>query len=629
VLLVLLAPSRPRAAVRVEVEPGTVVALAEGQEIYVEAAPRKSEGLLAFSRRLCDDEAAAGEIAAANGGLERGLHAGVRYRVPYRLLRSELMVTAARTLFADDQPHAEGWRHRVRGYGELSRENLWRVSEWFTGQGQNFRAIRAHNRLVEEELIAGQTVVIPRELLLPAFRALLPPPSQTPPSQTSLNQTPSSQTLPNPKQQRAALPVLPSSAQETGTTGGVEGDDGAVATAARSLAAGFGARYELDYGRDGDGEYAVYRLRPGEALYSSVVVRFTGRLLAEDVNALAREVAARSGIRDVTDIPVGYAVKIPFELLMPEHLPQGHPRRSEYEAALAATAQFGNQVRALDLAGVTVILDAGHGGADSGASFAGVWESLYVYDVMLRVKYLLENYTAATVLPTVRDGERVLPEDRDVLSFSRNHRVLTTPPYRIEQAAIGTNLRWYLANSMFRASTKNGLDEKRMVFLSLHADSLHPSLRGAMVYVPDAGLRAGTYSRTGAVYASRKEYKEAPSVSFSHKSRVESEGLSRDLADDILRAFGRRGLEVHPDKPIREKIIRRRQQYVPAVLRYNAVPAKVLIELCNLSNDQDRRLLQTRAHRQKMAEAIVEGLLGYYGVDQRQVETLHVAEAAR
>jgi N-acetylmuramoyl-L-alanine amidase len=142
-------------------------------------------------------------------------------------------------------------------------------------------------------------------------------------------------------------------------------------------------------------------------------------------------------------------------------------------------------------------------------------------------------------------------------------------------------------------------------------------------------LRAGTYGRSGAVYAARKEYNEAPRVSFSHKSRVESEGLSRDLADDILRAFRRRGLAVHLDKPIREKIIRRRQEYVPAVLRFNAVPAKVLVELCNLSNEKDRRLLQTRVQRQKMAEAIVEGLLGYYGVEPRPAETLHVAEAAR
>ena len=580
----LMAPSIPRAAVRVQVEPGLVVALDEKQEIYVEAAPLAGEGLLSFSRRLCGHEEAAAAIAEANGGLPSGLHAGVRYRVPYRLLTPEMTLRAARSIFGHDEPRPEGWRHSVRGFGELARENLWRVAEWFTGRGANFAAIRDYNDLADEELVTGQTLVIPRELLLPAFRNVLPPAPVQPSPETRIA-----------REMGTAMAASPANVSPLETSG----------------------IYHLEYRQDGEGEYAVYRLQPGEALYSSVVVRFTGRLIAEDVNALAKEVAKRSGIRDVTDIPVGYPVRIPFELLMPEHLPVGNPRRSEYEAALAATAQFGNKVKSLDLSGVTVILDAGHGGADPGASFSGVWESLYVYDVMLRVRLLLESYTAAEVVTTIQDGDRLMPEDRDILSFSRGHRILTTPPYKIETAAVGTNLRWYLANSIYRKQRKRGMDSKKVVFLSIHADSLHPSLRGAMVYVPDAGLRAGTAGRSGSVYKARKEYRESPRVSFSSKNRVQSEGLSRDLADDLLRAFRRKGLEIHKDKPIREKIIRRRKQYVPAVLRYNAVPAKVLLELCNLSNEQDRKLLQTREQRQKMAEAIVDGLLSYYGVPER------------
>ena len=83
----------------------------------------------------------------------------------------------------------------------------------------------------------------------------------------------------------------------------------------------------LVYAEDSGGEYALYRLQAGEALYSSVVVRFTGRVFAEDVNAVAAEIAARSRIADVTDIPIGYGVKIPLELVQPEFLPAGHPRR--------------------------------------------------------------------------------------------------------------------------------------------------------------------------------------------------------------------------------------------------------------------------------------------------------------
>jgi N-acetylmuramoyl-L-alanine amidase len=386
--------------------------------------------------------------------------------------------------------------------------------------------------------------------------------------------------------------------------------------------------YGLEYGRDGEGDFAVYRLRPGEALYSSVVVRFTGRLLAPDVNALAEEIAQRSGIRDVTDIPIGYPVKIALDLLLPEHLPPGDPRRREYEAALLASARFGNRVQALDLAGVTVILDSGHGGRDVGASFSGVWESLYVHDVLLRVRTLLESHTAARVVPTVADGARRAPEDRDVLSFSRAHRVLTDPPYPIEDAAVGTNLRWYLANSVFRREVARGIAAEKVVFVSIHADSLHPSLRGAMVYVPGAELRRGSFGRSGAVYAARAEVREQPQVAFSWKSRVKSEGLSRDLANHLIDGFARRRLPVHPFKPVRERIIRRRSQYVPAVLRYNEVPAAVLVEICNLANGEDRKLLQTRRHRQQIAEAIVDGLLRYYGLPAPDLGP-QVAAAAR
>ena len=85
----------------------------------------------------------------------------------------------------------------------------------------------------------------------------------------------------------------------------------------------------------------------------------------------------------------------------------------------------------------------------------------------------------------------------------------------------------------------------------------------------------------------------------------------------VLAEFRARGLAIHPSKPVREKIIRARSAYVPAVLRYNAVPAKALLEVCNLANAEDRRLLQTRAFRQRVAEAVVEGILAYYGADGR------------
>ena len=165
---------------------------------------------------------------------------------------------------------------------------------------------------------------------------------------------------------------------------------------------------ELTYERQDGEPWAIYRLQRGEALYSSVVVRFTGLTTAADVNALAAEIAELNGIRDVTSIPAGREIRIPFDQLLPEYLPPNDPRRLAYEAS-GRRRGIQNPVLARGLDGITVILDAGHGGKDPGNTYGEVWESLYVYDVMLRVKQVLETTTAATVVPTTRDGSSFRP----------------------------------------------------------------------------------------------------------------------------------------------------------------------------------------------------------------------------
>ncbi len=562
-----------------------VALLTDRNELFLEARPLPGEGMFAFARRLCGGADGIAEIARANGGAER-LLAGVRYRVPYAALRSELQVAVVRALFDDDRSDPAGWRHRVRGAGPLGRGSLWQVAEWFTGDGENFRVIREQNGLVEDDLEAGQEVVIPTRLLRPAFRsAAASLPARSQPATVAARTAP-------PLVTPASAPVAASAPP------GIE--EGS-------------APYRLEYGRDAKGEYAIYRLQPGEALYSSVVVRFTGAVYAADVNSLASEIARRSGIADVTDIPVGYPVKVPFDLMLPEYLPPGNPRREEYEASLRESGRFTNRVRTTDLAGITVILDAGHGGIDVGASFAGVWESLYVYDIKARIERLLELHTAARVVSTTRDGDQHRIPEADVLPFSRDHVVLTHPPYPISNSTIGVNLRWYLANSVYAKATDGDGDPQKVIFLSIHADSLHPSLRGAMAYIPAASMRKGTFRKSGGDYQSRREWREHPAVSFSWQQRVESEGLSRQFAEEVIGALGRRNVAIHPYKPVREKIVRSHSEYVPAVLRYNEVPAKMLLEVCNLANTDDRELLQTRAFRETVAEAVVEAILRYYG----------------
>lgn len=541
----------------VVVSPELKVAIAPGDEVFLSARPLPGEGVDKFLHRLTESPKTKSEIFAQAGGAVRLLRRDVYVRIPYRLLTENYRRIAMEALFPRDRADVGGWVHRVEGWSRQP-ESLWRIAEWFTGDGSNYREIRAAGSIPSLQTEIGQTVRIPASLLSPAFR---------------------SQVLASP-------PAPP--------TEGL-----------------------LRYGEDAKGRYATYRLQAGEALYSAVVVRFTGRLHAEDVNAKAAEIAQRSGITNVHAIPVGFPVKIPVEDLAAEFRPVNDPARIEEEHARLEAAQFVNRVRAADLSGVTFVLDAGHGGRDTGALVEGIEEARYVYDLACRVERLLRKHTRARVVLTVRPeapcGDK-LPEPP---AHSRTARVMTTPPYALEDSATGVNFRWYLANSVLRHAEKNGSSEERTVFVSLHADSLHPAVRGAMIYIPGEKFLKGSFGKSGDIYTARREVREGPRVSFSRRERVRSEGVSRDFAEKIIAAFRRAAVPLHAFQPIRRNVIRGGKEWVPAILRYNRIPARVLVEVCNLNNPEDRQLLVTRGFREKVARSLVGALVEFYGGEGR------------
>ena len=71
-------------------------------------------------------------------------------------------------------------------------------------------------------------------------------------------------------------------------------------------------------------------------------------------------------------------------------------------------------------------------------------------------------------------------------------------------------------------------------------------------------------------------------------------------------------LQVHPFHPVRDEVVREGHEWVPAVIRYNVVPTRLLLEICNLGNARDRELMKTRKHRQAIADAIYGGLVRFY-----------------
>ena len=105
--------------------------------------------------------------------------------------------------------------------------------------------------------------------------------------------------------------------------------------------------------------------------------------------------------------------------------------------------------------------------------------------------------------------------------------------------------------------------------MSIHADSLHPALRGTMAYIPGADYVTGSYEKSGGVYLARAEVREAPAVRHTEKESLTAEGLSRDLAESIVDAIESKGLQVHAFNPVRDNVVRNGREWVPAVIRYN------------------------------------------------------------
>ncbi|MGE5236907.1 MAG: N-acetylmuramoyl-L-alanine amidase [Acidobacteriota bacterium] len=569
--------------------------------------PKAGEGWKDLARRLSGDVASWRDLAAANPELSTPLR-DVRVGVPWALLRGELRVAAFRAIFPADRRTAAGWEHVFVGPFEGESESWWELADLLCGEGSVYPALREANPQLTLYPARGDRAMVPATLLGAEFRAVAPEGGK--PARTT---APAGEI----RTPGAAAPAERSAVLEPGPP---DFEPGPTPTATRSspaLATRPGPRATpeiapiaeapggvLEY-RDGE---AIYRLRAGEALYSSVVVRFTGQLHASDVNATALELARRSGISDVTSIPVGYEVRIPFDLLLPEFLPPGNPRRLEWEKERQALAAIRRAIRAANLDGIHVILDAGHGGNDSGATVGTVWESTYTYDVMARVRRVLEKETRATVWTTVQDtSSGGAPQDRDELPPSRSQRLLVDPPFDLSDAPTGVHLRWILANAILARLEKQKVNPERVVFVSIHADSLHPSVRGMMVYVPSRSLRSSRGPNPASVYACRQTRgMAAPRFSLAFRSR--SEALSAQLGEAIVRSAERYGIPVHPFQPVRSSVLRGRSRWVPAVLRYTEVPTAVLVEICNLNNEDDRTELLTWRFREKLAHAIAAGL---------------------
>ena len=226
-------------------------------------------------------------------------------------------------------------------------------------------------------------------------------------------------------------------------------------------------------------------------------------------------------------------------------------------------------IRALGLKIGRIVIDAGHGGHDTGTiGPTGLMEKDLVLDVSLRLGRLLESRLGADVIYT-RDDDTFVPLET----------------------------RTAIAN-----------EKQADLFISIHANSSPDSAaRGVETYYlnftsdPDALEVA---ARENAV--SQKSIHELQDLvkKIALKEKIEE---SRELASDVQQSLYSSLSAKNPD--LHDRGVKK----APFVVLIGANMPSILAEISFVSNPTDERRLESEAYRQKIAEALYRGIAKYVG----------------
>jgi N-acetylmuramoyl-L-alanine amidase len=222
--------------------------------------------------------------------------------------------------------------------------------------------------------------------------------------------------------------------------------------------------------------------------------------------------------------------------------------------------------RQLGLGVSRIVIDAGHGGHDPGASAFGVSEAELVLDVSLRLEKLLLQQPGIEVVLTRRTNEYVSLDER----------------------------------------TEMANREAADLFLSVHANaSSNATARGVETYFLNFALNPqaeAVAARENA--ASGKTMNSLPSIikAITLNSKLNE---SRDFATSIQRSLvrGMRG----GNKTLKDLGVKQ----APFMVLIGAAMPSVLAEISFVTNSQEARLLKLPGYRQRIAEALLAGILRY------------------
>jgi N-acetylmuramoyl-L-alanine amidase len=224
--------------------------------------------------------------------------------------------------------------------------------------------------------------------------------------------------------------------------------------------------------------------------------------------------------------------------------------------------------RALGLKIGRIVIDAGHGGHDTGTiGPTGLMEKDLCLDVALRLgKIIQQRLPGADVIYTRSDDTFIPLEER-------------------------TNI----AN-----------EAKADLFISIHANSSHDHLaRGIETYylnlkgTPEAMEVA---ARENAVSQEGIHNLEDLVKKIARSEKIDE---SKEFAEDIQNSLAQRIQKTA--KPVKNRGVRK----APFVVLIGADMPSILTEISFLSNPADEQLLKKPEHRQRMAEGLYQGVASY------------------
>jgi len=237
--------------------------------------------------------------------------------------------------------------------------------------------------------------------------------------------------------------------------------------------------------------------------------------------------------------------------------------------------------RALGLKIARIVIDPGHGGHDTGTiGPTGLEEKNVVLDIALRLRKLLETRTDCQVVMT-RSTDKFIPLE--------------------ERTAIAN-------------------EKDADLFISIHANSSSDSqVRGIETYYlnfttdPEALELAARENATSqeSVHQLQSLIKK---IALSDKVE-ESQELARDVQKDLYRDMSRDSHGIH-NRGVRK---------APFVVLIGANMPSILAEISFLSNPHSEHLLRQGSYREKIANALFQGIVKY----MNNLGTIRLAQRTR